>query len=118
MLSSTISILHHLVTKKRRMQFDNINFNREKDFVKSVLTMDLWFIVCLVPICIMDLLKYIVSEDVLNSYYWNTFHEISALLCVMDASLNFFVLLVCNKNFRKEFKSIVSCARLIRVTPS
>ena len=82
--------------------------------------MDLWFIVSLVPICIMDLLQYIVSEDVLKTDYWNILHDISALLAVMDASLNFFVLLLCNKNFRNEFKSIIhinSRGRLTRVRP-
>ena len=117
MLSSTILIVYHFVNKKMRMRRDNIDFNREKEFVKSVLTMDLWFIVCYAPLCIMDLLQYIVNEDVLKNDYWNIFHDISVLLGVIDTSLNVFVLILCNTNFRNEFKSIVCRGHFTRVRP-
>jgi hypothetical protein len=117
MLSSTISILHHLVTKKMRMRQDRINYNREREFVKSVLTMDLWFIVCYSPLCIMDLLQYIVSKDVMFNDYWNIFHDISVLLAMINTSLNFFVLLACNKLFKNEFNTIVCRGRFTQVKP-
>jgi hypothetical protein len=117
MLSSTISILHHFVTKKMRMRQDRINYNREREFVKSVLTMDLWFIVCYSPLCIMDLLQYIVSKDVMFNDYWNIFHDISVLLAMINTSLNFFVLLACNKLFKNEFSTIVCRGHFTQVRP-
>ena len=116
-VSSTISIIHDFVIKKMRMRQNNINFNREKEFVKSVLSMDLWFIVCYAPLCIMDLLQYIVNEDVLKNDYWNIFHDMSLLLTLIDTSLNFYILLLFNKLFKKEFTSMVCRGNVSFVRP-
>ena len=44
MILSTFLILQYLINKKRKLQQNIVNYNREKDFIKSVLTMDLFFL--------------------------------------------------------------------------
>ena len=44
MMLSSFLTLQYFITKKRTLQQNLVNYNREKDFIKSVLTMDLFFL--------------------------------------------------------------------------
>ena len=109
MIASTLIITDFLIKQKRRMRQNTVNYKREKEFVKSTLSMDLWFIICYSPLAVTDLLQYILSEDQLNSNVYKNIRNLSAVLGMMEFSCNTYVLLLCNKVFRNHFKLKFCC---------
>ena len=109
MICSTFLIFHYLITQKKKLQENVSNFRREKQFIKSVLAMDLWFLICYSPFCIMQLLRFTVQFD--NSARFNLLNDITVILATIEVSCNFFVYLLCNRLFRCYFLSIIGCGR-------
>ena len=109
-LASTLLIVNYLVQTKRRTNQAQINYNREYSFLKSVLTMDIWFFFCYMPAVVFNLIVHLYSINLNTNPLWLLVHDVFILLPIMQASGNFFVFLFCNKLFRAEFKSIIkSC---------
>ena len=127
MLSSTSLITHYLITQKSKLRQNVNNYKREKDFIKSTLTMvklsyieiliywifwlnfqDIWFIICFWPLTIMDLIQYLIDSKITSSVTWQILQNIFVMLSFVYTSCNFFVMLICNKIFRNQFKSIIS----------
>ena len=92
MTVSTVLILKHLVDKKRAIQPNTANFLREKQFAKSVIIMDTWILITLLPICIVYMIDAIIRFD-----FYNILHVFCIFLTELHASCNFLVLLYCNK---------------------
>ena len=109
MIASTLIITDFLIKQKRRMRQNTVNYKREKEFVKSTLSMDLWFIICYSPLAVTDLLQYILSEDQLKSNVYKYIRNLSAVLGMMELTCNTYVLLLCNKVFRNHFKLKFCC---------
>ena len=92
MIFCTCFTVHYLVTKKRRTNQTIPNYNREIQFVKSVLTMDLWFFICYTPFCIITFLHYTrVYEIVNNEDLWKLLFDSCVILSSIETSFNFFI---------------------------
>ena len=110
MLCCTFLLLHFMVSHKKRLQQNiEINFNREKDFVKGVLTMDLWFLVLYTPLCLMKLSIYSLDFNSVNLEIWKLCYDTALLLTIIEASCNIFLYYFCNILFRDYLHSIVRC---------
>ena len=110
MFLSTCIILHCLITQRRRLQRNNTNYRREKDFAKSVLSMDLWFLICYTPYCIFCFLRYTqVYNDVNNDDLWRLAFNSTAILAIVETSCNFFIYYFCNALFKEYFLSMICC---------
>ena len=109
MFLSTIIIIHYMITQKRRLQQNLINYKREKDFVRSVLTMDLWFLLCYSPFSFSELYQIYYGSN--NNVNLKIFVSVAQFLLMFEMSFNFLIYLVCNKQFRKYFLSITCCFR-------
>ena len=110
MVFSTFFILHHLVTQKQRVHDNIIDYRREKDFIKSVLSMDLWFLICYSPICIISLSQYTYLFDIYNNAdIWRFLFHLFVFLATIETSLNFFLYYFCNKIFKEYFLSMITC---------
>jgi hypothetical protein len=111
MIFCTFLTLHHLVSKKRILQSISNN-NREKNFVKSVLSMDLWFFLCYTPHCIITFLHYTdVYVNMNNDDLWKLLFDICVILVCLETSFNFFVYYFCNTLFREYFLSMFGFCR-------
>ena len=112
MFLSTCIILHYLITQRRRLQRNNTNYRREKDFAKSVLSMDLWFLICYTPYCIFCFLRYTqVYNDVNNDDLWRLAFNSTAIFAIVETSCNFFIYYFCNALFKEYFLSMICCCR-------
>ena len=112
-LSMCLSV-HHLIVKKRKLYTNHnnhINYKRERNFLKSVLTMEIWFIVCYSPICVMTFLQYSTDLRIINLNLWLLLMNVCNILAIMQSCCSFFVLLYCNKQFRKYFHSMITSVR-------
>ena len=108
MLISTFLIISFLIKQKRKLIQNRINYRREKDFIKSVLTMDLWFILLYSPYCILFVLRFLMNSNYSNNTdLWNLLLDSSIILAYFETSCNFFVYLLCNKLFRRYFFSFI-----------
>ena len=112
MLFSTLLIIHHLITQKKILYHHKIiDYKREKNFIKSILIMDLWLLTSYFPLRLLVLLRHTsllnhISEDV----YRLLFH-IFGLMVIIEASCNFFVYYFSNKLFKNYFHSIIGYGR-------
>jgi hypothetical protein len=110
MLTSTTLIIQYLVQQKKIVIPTSVtsqqrsNSKREKEFAKSTLTMDLWFFICYSPLNIADVMQYILNEEELNSSLYRNLRVLASVLSFIEVSCSTYVLLLCNKVFRNEFK--------------
>ena len=110
MICSTFLIFHYLITQKKKLQENVANFRREKQFIQSVLAMDLWFLICYSPFCFLQLYRFSVQFD--DSASLNQLlNDITIVLATIEVSCNFFVYFLCNKLFRSYFLSMIGCSR-------
>jgi hypothetical protein len=111
MLLSTTLNLHYMINQTKRLQQRLLNYHREKDFVKSILTMDLWFFFCFAPLSFSDLYEFVYgSLDKINENNLQIFKTVTQILIFIGNGFNFFVYFSCNKQFRKYFLSMI-CRR-------
>jgi hypothetical protein len=115
MLLSTILLLHYLVTQKSKLRQNIVNYKREKEFVKNVLVMDVWFIVLYSPYCIMGFLLFTLDFSKIDSEMWQTGFTIAILLGYFETTCNFFVYFFCNKLFRNYFLSILKKNQVVPI---
>jgi len=110
MLLSTTLNLHYMINQKRRLQQRFVNYKREKDFVKSILTMDLWLFFCFSPFSFSDLYQF-VYVSLINETNLKIFIIVAQVLMSIGGGFNFFVYFSCNKQFRKYFLSMNGSCR-------
>ena len=111
MLSSTLIILNHLVNQKRILQQNPSSYKKEKMFIKSTLSIDLYFIRFSSPLFIFDLLQYVVDENTKITNTWVVSRNIAIFLSIIDICCIFFVLILFNKLFRNQVKSMLFCCK-------
>ena len=104
----TCKIAHYLFRKKKLIQQNRRIYKREIEFVKNIFTMDFWFIISYTPFTIVLLMQNILDPSVFITNTWKILSNTFILLAVVHISCNFFVFLLCNKRFRKYFKSMFS----------
>jgi hypothetical protein len=109
MIVSTFLLLHFFITQKIRLAQNRRNYKREKDFIKSVLILDLWFLICYSPFCIMSFLANSLDFNYVDNDTWILAFDISVVLAMAETSCNFFIYLSSNKLFRDYFFSIILC---------
>ena len=107
MISTTILIGHHLIKHKLKLQQNRTNFQKEKQLVKTLCGMSLFYLACTLPFCILT-----VTYDALGINYFGTLEfSIVNFLTYVYSSCDFFIYLSCNKLFRQYFFYIISCGR-------
>ena len=112
MILSTFLILQYLINKKRKLQQNIVNYNREKDFIKSVLTMDLCFLLFYFEFSCSSLYEYTSTDSSLIYYQTLTIWFYSTkFLIILQPTCKFFLYLLCNKLFRNYFISMIRCCR-------
>ena len=105
----TFIVINYLIQQKKKTHQTKINYKREVSFLKSVLTMDVWIFACYTPVHTFNIFQHAYSINIYNNSLWNLVHTICLVLPSIQASLNIFVFLFCNKLFRKEFQLIMPC---------
>ena len=109
----TISIIfsvRHLMAQRRKF-FNRKNrrkYRRERNFLKNILFMEVWFLICYSPICIGSFLQYTLDFNYINKSFWMLLMSLFNILSLVQSTCNFFVFLMSNKVFRKYFLSIIS----------
>ena len=84
------------------------NYKREVALLKSVLAMDIWFFLCYLPFCSVNLSRSILDlQNVEVSWYWILIHNFAILLLLVGVTSKFFMLWFTNELFKKEFYSIL-----------
>ena len=109
MIFSTCLVLNYFIRQKVKLKQNIKNYKREKDFIKSVLTLDLWFLICYSPFCIMSFLNYSLDFNYIDADIWNFVFDLSVILAMAEISCNFFIYLLSNKLFRSYFISMIIC---------
>ena len=112
MICSTFLIFHYMITQKRKLQKNMVNFQREKNFIKNVLIMNLWFLCCYSPFCIVQFLRF--SIDFPRNDSTSFLINLTIILSFVDITCNFFVYLCCNKLFRSYFFLIIGCRNVFQ----
>jgi hypothetical protein len=111
MILTTFSSVHYMITKKRRLQLNLVNYRREKDFVKNVAIMDLWFLVGFLTFSISVLYQYLYNYPIYDENNSKILVQVSECLMFSEVSFNFFVYLSCNKQFRNYALSMIGYCR-------
>jgi hypothetical protein len=107
MMSTTIIIGHHLIKNKIKLQKNRKNFDKEKQLVKTLCGINIFYLACTLPFCILT-----VTYDALGINYFGTLEfSIVNFLTYVYSSCDFFIYLSCNKLFRQYFFYIISCGR-------
>ena len=110
MILSTVLIANKLIGKKID-QTNRIKHKNEKQFIKILISMDLFFLICNLPSCI-----YILTSDLMSINYFGTFTYILVNdLTLVYNSFSFFVYFFCNKLFKRYFLSMLSFNRFNRI---
>ena len=63
----TCLLANYLITQKQVIQEERSNFKREIQFIKCILTMDIWFIITYTPFTITDLIQYMLDPFILTT---------------------------------------------------
>ena len=104
---TTALIAHHLITKKLKLQQNRKNFEKELQFVKIIGAMDLFYLACTIPFCVLT-----VTYDALGiNYFGRLEFNIVNFLTYVYSSCEFFIYFSCNKLFRTYFLSMIGCCR-------
>ena len=112
MLLSTCLIFHYLITQKRRLQQNFRNYNRQKNFIKCVLTIDIFLLFCYITFSCTILYQYMFENSPIFDQNLNIiFSNVSEFLLFLQVFCNFFVYFLCNKLFKHHFLSMISCFR-------
>ncbi len=116
MLFSTSLNIQYLMKNNFTSKNVGKKYSREKGFLKSVLSMDVWLFMCYTPYSLLNFSKY---ADIFNEKHelWPFFHNLSIIIVISETSCNFFVLLICNTLFRRYYKTrIIRCGKSIKPT--
>jgi hypothetical protein len=115
-LFSTAILLYYLFTQKFKLHQLIVNYKREKEFVKNVFAMDIWFIIFFSPYCIMGFLLFTLNSSIIQSKLWETAFNCGIFLSYLEATCNFFVYFCCNNLFRSYFLSMFKKNRVSNLT--
>lgn len=105
MFISTFLVLNLLIAQKNKVSIKS--YRREKNFLKSILTMDLWFLGCYSPFCVITLLRETINFS--SSYSFKMAFDLFASISFIGITCNFFILCLCNKLFKNYFLSMIRC---------
>lgn len=107
MILSTFIIGHHLIKHKTKLIRNKNNFTKELQFVKVMCAIDIFYLICTLPFCILT-----VTYDALGVNYFGTLEfSIVNFLTYVYSSFDFFIYFSCNKLFREYFMAIIRCRR-------
>jgi hypothetical protein len=109
MLFSTITIGQHLIANKKKISINRNKFQKELQYVKTVVSMDFFFFITNAPAIfkgIIQIITYLTGgyPPLINDIWFKLIAD--TLLAIFFAA-DFFVYYACNKLFRKYFKSMI-----------
>ena len=105
MVLSTTLVAKELISKNSSLQLNYSKYKKDVQLIKTLLAMDIFFLVCFLPGCIV-----VISDDLLKiSYFGQFYYELLNALTVVYSALDFFIYFLSNKLFRKHFLSMFSC---------
>ena len=107
MISTTLLTAYLIIKQKSKLNIHSNKLQKEMQLIKILLAMDLYFLICNLPCCILTIV-----DDVLEINYFGTlsFTILNALSNVFS-SCDLIIYLAFNKLFRRHFISMVSCFR-------
>ena len=107
MISTTLLTAYLIINQKAKLNIHSSKLQKEMQLIKILLAMDLYFLICNLPFCILTIV-----DDVLGINYFNTlsFYILNALSNVFS-SFDFIIYFAFNKLFRQHFISMVNCNR-------
>ena len=106
------TLRHMIITKNRILPNQAVydNYNREIQIIKSVLAMDIWYVVCYVPLYFLYFFEHRNAIVGVTYGYWTLLSNFIAILTRIQTGCNIFVFIGCSKQFREKLLSIrVSC---------
>jgi hypothetical protein len=106
--------LHHLnYLKQQSMPLRVLNnLKRETQFLKNVVVMDIWYILCYLPLYILFLIGHQLALNNTSYSYWSLTNSIILVLTRVQAGCNIFVFILFNKFFRQELWSLFKRKRI------
>ena len=111
MLFSTITIGQYMIANKKKMSINRTKFQKELQYVKTVVSMDFFFFITNSPVIFKGLIQLIAFlsgayPPLLNDIW---FRLIADTLLAIYFAADFFVYFAFNKLFRKYFKTMIHC---------
>jgi len=103
-----LSLRHMIKTRNKILPAQEVdqNYNREVQFIKSVLIMDAWYVVCYVPLYFLFFFEHKNAIDGIKYDYWTLLSNFISVLTRVQSGCNIFVFLVSNKLFREQLFSV------------
>ena len=101
MLVST-GLIGRKLKEKNLIKISEKKFIKNQQLMRTLLAMDVFFIVCNLPSTTMDLVSNLISPEYFSPFIVNLFKKITILYHALD----FFVYFICNSLFRKYFYSM------------
>jgi hypothetical protein len=113
MLISTITISQYMIANKKKMSINKTKFQKELQYVKTVVSMDFFFFITNAPAIFKGIIQLIVFLSVAYPPLLNDiwFRLIADTLLAIYFAADFFVYFACNKLFRKYFKTMIRCKK-------
>ena len=108
---NTVINIHHMIRKKERLNQTQMNFGREKQYFKNVFIIDFWFLMCYLPMNIINIIKQKLAVENVTDDWIQVIYNAFAFLALVKASSNIFIFLYCNSLFREYFISIFNCCK-------
>ncbi len=113
MLFFSISTGFYLMDRKSRLH-QNKTLKKEKQFLKIMCAMDVFFLLCNLPFCIQMLVFDSLAINDIKYSYSTFIFDVTNLLIYIQCSCTFFIYLTCNVVFREYFISMFSFHSTIR----
>lgn len=112
MLTCTIMVTIKLIKNKIKMlKYTNRTANiskhgnkRELQLLKIMIGVDLFFFICNIPLCVFISIGNFIQEKILYGFILDIFQVIS----IMHNTMSFFIYMISNKMFRKQFLQLSS----------
>ena len=96
---------YHLIRQKKRFERIKSSFSKERKLVKTLISIDSFFLICYLPFSINQLIHDISPNDFLSDY----FYYVTDILTYIYSASNIFIFLASNQKFRSYFISLFCC---------
>ena len=109
----TSTIGCQLLSQKQLMLFNRENYKKKTQFIKVMVAMDAFFLICNLPFCIQQIIYDIFVINGITYYYESIILTFTDFFIYFQNSCGFFVYLAANKRFRKQFLFMIRRKNII-----
>ena len=111
MIFCSISIAYKFMKKKESINNDKTKLKKEIQLAKTMISMDIFFLVCNLPFCIQQLIIDCFELDNKLLEYGILVFDVTNSIIYIHNSCSFFVYLAFNKMFRNHFLKMIRTSK-------